>query len=182
MVPTKERYKWFAEKPDGSIVDMGGDLSGCSKFVLEPAEGVRLPRHEFNGIVFERRFCRNAVKSHFNAKDDLPGKIFWSVGSWEQKTTEDLTGCLKRGDFVGKGVDGEEWYLVGDVKPDRIILLTPYKGKTKVNGMMGRKIELMKMANTEMCCHCIICQDFKIWVNYSDGAVIITDKSTEINL
>lgn len=178
----KDRYVWKAIKPDGAVVDSGGDLSGCQSVVFEPAEGVRLPKHEFSGIEFESRFCRVMLKTHFNIRDELPGVIYWENGSMEQKTSEDLTAHIKRGDFVGKGVDGDDWYLVAEVFSDRLKLLTAYNGKSKPKGFRGIKIDIQKTGKSECYLHCLVCKDFKIWVDYQDGSVRITDKSQDIYL
>jgi len=43
---------------DGTIVTKGGDISGAVRVSVIPAEGVPLPRHDFIGLRFKRRFLK----------------------------------------------------------------------------------------------------------------------------
>jgi len=63
MPPLSERYSFEAEWPDGRIVTEGGDLKGCVRFSLIPAQGaVGLPRHDLAGVPMVRRFNRGFVR------------------------------------------------------------------------------------------------------------------------
>lgn len=57
-----EFYTWEAEKPDGTIVTEGGDLSGCVRFSLLPAPETGLPRHNIIGVEMIRRFGRGFIR------------------------------------------------------------------------------------------------------------------------
>jgi len=57
----KDNYKWEAQKPDGSIVNDGGDLVGCVRFSLIPSDP-RLPQHDVVGVEMVRRFCRGFIR------------------------------------------------------------------------------------------------------------------------
>lgn len=57
----QDRYKWEAERKDGSVVKTGEDLSGCVRFSLIPrAEG--LQPHALVGVKMQRRFCRGFIR------------------------------------------------------------------------------------------------------------------------
>lgn len=53
-----DRYAWEAEREDGLRIIKGGDLEGCVRVSLVPADGTGLPRHDFTGLPFKRRFGR----------------------------------------------------------------------------------------------------------------------------
>ena len=55
-------YNWQATRPDGSLLTEGGDLSGCVMVSLIPHERVLLPRHDFTGLRFIRRFGRGFLR------------------------------------------------------------------------------------------------------------------------
>jgi len=57
-----DHYTWEAEKPDGSIVTEGGDLAGCVRVSLLPADGSFLPRHDVVGVEIIKRFGRGFVR------------------------------------------------------------------------------------------------------------------------
>lgn len=159
----------------------GGDLSGCVRFSLLPADGVPLPRHDIVGVSMERRFCRGFVKAQLNNIETLPGKFFWKDGSCILKTSEDVTGQMKKGDLIGKGVAGERYYLVADVHSDRVELSEPYAGISKPKGFQAKKL-IPLGAPRRIYLHCIICAGHRIWINYSNGAVLVTAKDREIYL
>ena len=56
--PLDLKYTWEAEKPDGTVITSGGDLAGCARFSLIPAQGSLLPRHDITGVRMIRRFGR----------------------------------------------------------------------------------------------------------------------------
>jgi len=58
----QNRYTWEAERADGSIMTEGGELDGCIRFSLIPAEGENLPRHDIAGVPMIRRFGRGFVR------------------------------------------------------------------------------------------------------------------------
>lgn len=175
-------YLWEAETPAGEIVTKGGDLSGMVRFSLIPGPGVILPRHDFIGAPLVSRFCRVFKKTHFNTREDLPGQVFWEVGSQRQRTSEDLTGCLFPGDYVGKGVAQEDFYLVYSVSPGEILIGKHYVGKSLPRGGRGRKIDRKFNQTSEQRIHCITTADCRIWVNDATGAVLVTERDREVYL
>ena len=58
-----ERYRWEAEKADGTIISKGSDLVNCVRFSLIPAPGTYLQRHDVMGIKMLRRFGRGFVRA-----------------------------------------------------------------------------------------------------------------------
>lgn len=54
-------YRWEAEKESGEIIREGGDLSGCIRFSLIPANG-NLPGHDITGVPMIRRFGRGFIR------------------------------------------------------------------------------------------------------------------------
>lgn len=58
-----EFYTWEAERPDGSIMTEGGDLTGCVRFSLLPAAGANLTRHDVIGVNLINRFGRGFVRA-----------------------------------------------------------------------------------------------------------------------
>lgn len=175
-------YKWEAERADGSLFKKGAELDEAVRVSLIPDEGSGLPRHDLAGMVFKRRFCRVFQKTRFNRRLDLPGKIFWDNDSVIQKTTDDLRGLVQPGDFVGKGVAKELWYPVHEVRSDRLILLVPYRGKSKPQGMFGRMMKWSDMQPAGIYLHCIVCEGFRLWVNSSTGSAMITPEDQEVYL
>jgi hypothetical protein len=181
-VEIAERYRWEAETADGKILTRGEDLTQCVRFSLIPADGVRLPRHDIVDVPMLRRFCRGFLKTHFNPKQQLPGKVFWADGSVEQKTEVDLRAHIGPGDLIGKGVAGEKWYPVREVYEDRVVLLAPYAGHSKPRGMFARKIKAGIASQTRQYVHCVCCLGCRIWINYVTGTVLVTDRDREIYL
>ena len=98
-----ERYLWEATMPDGQTLNKGGDLSGAKMVSIIPhPEALMLPRHDFVGLPFVRRFARGFVR-----------------------------------------------------------------------GMGGGMKEYV---------HCIVCQDFRIYIRSLDGSVLITPPDYELYL
>lgn len=181
-------YTWEAEAADGTIIrtgpDVNGSLAGFSRYSLIPGPGVLLPRHDFIGAPLIRRFTRVFHKITFNSKEDLPGLVFWENGSMALATSADLREHLRRGDMVGKGVAGEDWYLVLRVTPETIHIATPYAGKSKPKGLRGRKIDrrVRQAAIGPKVLHCVELEGSRVWVDDVTGAVLVTDKDREVNL
>lgn len=184
----RNNYTWEAEAADGTVIikgpDATGSLAGFVRYSLIPGPGVLLPRHDFINAPLVRRFVRVFHKVSFNTKEDLPGLIFWKSDAQELETSEDLTAVLHPGDIVGKGVAGEDWYLVVRVTPTAIHLATPYRGKSKPKGMFGRKIDRqIRMAgNGPKVIHCVEMVGSRVWVDDATGAVLVTDQEREVNL
>lgn len=181
----QEVYRWEAEMADGSIrtdehdgVDRG-DLSRCIRFSLIPADGTGFPRHDITGVPMIRRFCRGFHKHRLNRKSDLPGLLFWLDGSRVMRTSEDWREILAPGDFIGKGVDGEQWYAVVSVSSDSVKIDRPYTGKSKPNGMFCRMMRSPIEEPVFVYLHCIVCAGFRIWVNYGTGSVKVTAQDHE---
>ena len=112
----------------------------------------------------------------------LPGVIFWENGADVLPTSEDLTGHLAIGDYVGKGVAGENWYMVADITPQQIMLLSPYQGITKKNGLPGRRLDPGYLQNSEQYVHCVEAHGSRFWVNYATGSVLVTPQDYELSL
>lgn len=62
MDDLQNNYTWEAEKADGTIIKEGGDLQGCIRFSLIPADNPFLPSHSIVGVPMERRFGRGFVR------------------------------------------------------------------------------------------------------------------------
>jgi len=182
MPDVKENYSWEAERPDGSIVLKGGDLAGCVRFSLIPIPISRLPRHDFVGIPLVKRFCRGFQKVRFAGKKPMPGLVFWVDGARKLKTSEDLTNHLSPGDYIGKGVAGDDWYKVLIIKSDYICLISPYHGKTKKNGMPGRRMAPESLKSGEQYVHCVESKTNRTWINYATGTVLVTPREYELYL
>ena len=182
IMQVQDRYRWEAEFEDGSIVTKGGNIAGCIRFSLIPQDGTGLPRHDFTCLDIESRHLSVFNKIKFVGKETLPGRIYWSNGDTIQRTSEDMTGVLEKGNYIGKGVAGEKWYLITMVEPDHIKLLTPYSGKTKLKGLPPRRLSTDAMAQKIHCFHCLTCKDFRLWVNHSTGTVVTTQKNYQLNL
>jgi len=58
-----DAYSWEAELADGTTIKDGGDLAGCVRFSLIPAEGTGLPRHDIIGVEMLHRFGRGFVRA-----------------------------------------------------------------------------------------------------------------------
>lgn len=186
MIDVRKNYTWEAVDADGNVVTKGpgdnGSLSGFVRFSLIPAPGLALPRHDIVGVKMIRRFCRAFIKTHFNSKEDLPGLIFWEDGVQRQKTSKDLTDYLKPGDFVGKGVAGDNWFMVREVQPVFIQLVDPYHGISKPQGLKGRKVSRELGERGFQYLHCIVLEHSRVWINYATGAVTVTEKDREVRL
>lgn len=58
----QDAYRWEAEKPNGELVTVGGDLSECHRWSLLPQrEG--LPRHDLVQVPMTRRFGRPFIRA-----------------------------------------------------------------------------------------------------------------------
>jgi len=55
-------YTWEAERKDGSVVTVGGELAGCVRFSLIPSIP-GLPRHDMIGVEMKRRFGRGFIRA-----------------------------------------------------------------------------------------------------------------------
>lgn len=181
-IDPRGNYRWEAQLRDGSIIDKGEDLSGCVRFSLIP-EISGLPRHDFINVPMVRRFASCFHKISFGGRETLPGVVFWTDRERILKTSEDLTGFLKPGDYIGKGVAGDNYYMVVDVSVGNVTLLAPYSGHTKTKGMPARKFDGTKMNQpTIKYVHCLEMENCRIWINAESGAVLVTDKDYKLNL
>lgn len=181
-------YRWEAEMADGSVVTGESpvadreDMTRCVCFRLLPSDGVPLPKHEIRGVKMARRFCRGFQKHVFHRKTELPGKLFWRDGADEMRVSEDWSGLLQPGDFIGKGVDGEQWYEVVSVDPDWVRIGRPYSGKSKPNGMFCRMMKRPADNPEFVYLHCVVCDGFRVWFNYGTGAALVTPVDHEYYL
>jgi len=173
----KEHYKWEAETADGEIITEGGDLRGCVRFSLIP-QIPGLPPLDVVGVPLVKRFCRSFSKTHINQRKKLPGLFYWEDGSRIVKTSEDITETLYPGSWIGKGVDGEDFYPVADVQPDHVRLVVPYRGNSKPNGMQAKQV-LRVGEQTEHYFHCVETKAVRLWVDYRTGRVLTTPKKYE---
>ena len=62
-------YYWEAVKPNGEIINKGGDLTGCVRFSLKSNNG--LPQHDIIGVRMKRRFMRRCIKIPLGGKKPL---------------------------------------------------------------------------------------------------------------
>lgn len=178
MMKFNERYRWEAESADGKLIIAGGDMAGAVRFSLIPASGTGLPRHDLAGVKMIRRFGRGFNKVKFN-NTKLEGRFFWENSSKILKTEISQVGKIEVGDFIGKGVAGETWHKVDEVFEDHITLSFPYLGKSKAKGMQAkRKIQFNPMEYVQ----CVVCENFRLWVRYSDGTVLISPVDFELYL
>lgn len=180
-----DNYQWEAEDGTGQVVTKGpgddGGLAGFVRFSLIPRSGLPLPRHDIIGTPMLRRFRRVFSKTRFNVREELPGKVFWEHGAVIQKTTEDLQAHVCPGDYVGKGVAGEDWYIVRAVHVDHLELAAPYAGKSKPKGLWCRKIARCFTEPENHLLHCVELADGRrIWVRDSSGAVLITGPDQDV--
>jgi len=184
----QELYRWEAEKRDGTIINKDNpiaekkDLSDCIRFSLIPAPGIPLPQHDIINVPMERHFARGIKKTILQDVSQLPGNLYWQDGATEMRTTEDWTTILKPGDLIGKGVKGDDWYRVRQVFSDKVVIEKPYKGFSKPNGMFCRARPNPDNIKLFIYLHCIVCRDFRIWINYENGAVLVYPKDQEVFL
>lgn len=61
-----DAYTWEAERADGSLITVGGDLTECVRFSLLP-QVLGLPRHDVVGVPMLRRFGRHLIRAMGNA-------------------------------------------------------------------------------------------------------------------
>lgn len=188
MMKIQDIYTWTAELADGEIitdaspVEKRWDLTDCVRFSMTPAAGSGFPAHEITGVPMVRRFCRGFHKHQFHRKTELPGKMFWKDGADVLAVSDDWRAVLEPGDFIGKGVDGEQWYEVTRVEPDRVHISRPYSGKSKPCGMFCRMIKKPSEAPLFVYLHCVVCRDFRVWINYVTGAAIVSGPDSEMYL
>jgi hypothetical protein len=184
----QENYKWQAELFDGSIVDekepdinKRGDMTNCAKFSLIPQSGVLLPQFDIVGVKMIRRFCRGFAGVNFAGKKELKGLFFWVKDSRTIKTSVSQVREVLPFDMIGKGIDGDEWYYVEKVEPDKITLFAPYKGATRPKGWRAIKL-IQQSVKADSYLHCIVCDTFRIYFNYANGATLVTPKDYELYL
>lgn len=188
VMQIQDIYTWAAEMADGTVItadspcENRGDLTECVRFALVPAEGIPFPKHEISGVKMVRRFCRGFHKHQFNRRFELPGKLFWTDGAARMRSTDDWRELLAPGDWIGWGVTGAVWYRVVDVGVDCVTIDPPYSGKTKVNGMFCRMMKNPVKAPTFIYLHCVECADFRVWLNYGTGGVMVTGRTEEVYL
>lgn len=175
-----EHYKWEAETHNGQIVQSGRNLRGCVRLSLIPCVP-GLPRHDFVGIQLRQRFCRGFFKTRLAGRQKLPGLLFWQKGSDIVRTSHDLTGNVKPGDFIGKGNAGRRWYAVRAVFSDHVILTSEYEGRSRPEGYQGFKFSGF-CRPYRFYFHCIETQGERIWVDASTGGIRVTPKNFELYL
>jgi hypothetical protein len=180
-------YTWEAETAGGEILTRGpgtdGRLADCVRISFLPGPGVPLPRHDLilpGGLI--RRFARKFIKTHFNTRETLPGVIYWNDGERVQKTSDDLRQLLKPGDYVGKGVAKEDFFMVHRITAAAIVLVSPYKGHSKPQGFRGKKVSQDTSRQTRHELQCVVCDGFRWWLNTSNGAVTLTPQDQEVHL
>jgi hypothetical protein len=171
-----DRYKWEAETSNGEIIAKGGDLTNCVRFSLIPADGVKLPRHDICGVPLKRRFMRMFKKIRFNdtaATEDVE----WEHGSFVINTFTNMKGLIRRGDLIQKRRPDELWYTVADVTENAIVITNPYQGKTK---KAPARVHVPK-PNDE-CLHCVVCENYRLYVKSTNGSALITPEDYEMYL
>jgi len=172
-----DQYKWEAEWPDKIIKTKGDNLKQAIRFSLLP-QVKGLPRHDFTGIKMVRRFGRGFQSIKFNQKKLLKGLFYWENESKILKTSKSLTGQLVKGDWVGKGVDGEQWYKITEVENKSLILQTPYKGHSKPRGMQAKKLIIGKPKNNYY--SCVVFEDHRAYISHLTGSVLLTPVDYEL--
>lgn len=172
---TQGRYRWEAELSDGTIITTKGDLSGAVRFSLIPSEKTGLPRHDLIGVPMRRRFARSFQKVAIG--QNIFCKLLWESGSCWVRTPDDLRKELSPGDMIRKNkiAKPEPWSMVVAVEAEQVQLARPYNGKTA----QFNTVKKNRTINTEYV-HCIVCDNFRIWIRSSDGAVLITPQDYEL--
>jgi hypothetical protein len=173
-------YRWEAEKEDGTVIAIGGDLAGCVRFSLIPAVA-GLPQHDLVGVKMISRFRRVFHKIHLNDFNDIPaGGLGWEEGSIIVKAFCDLRELIKPGYSIRQW--GPEdlcpWCLVMAVGLDRIIISEPYRGKSAEKCRSRYLLPRIPEESLE----CVVCEGFRMYVKSSTGAVLITPQAEEVYL
>lgn len=92
MVDPIEAYRWEAERGDGSLMTVGGDLTGCVRFSLIPQrEG--LPRHDFMrawGVAMLGRFVRRIQHSKRGMVEALHCLVCERARVWIRSTSGEV--------------------------------------------------------------------------------------------
>jgi hypothetical protein len=184
----QDAYRWEALMADKSVINADepdhrrrASLIGCVKFSLYPNEGLPLPQHDIVGVKMERHFCRGFIGITFNQKEELKGLFFWEHDSVVLRTSESQVGIVEPFQRVGKGIDGDDWHYVARETPEAIYLITPYMGKTKINGWRCiRLIEVEEKSNSYV--HCVVCDGCRMYFHYGNGSVLVAPYDYELNL
>lgn len=92
-----DRYSFEAEMPDGSVITTGGDLGGAVRVSIIPQNGTHLPRHDFIGQGFVRRFKRSFKRCPVGGFDKE--KYFAEI---ENRITESRIAAREARDLTGK--------------------------------------------------------------------------------
>ena len=175
-------YRWEAEKADGSIITSGADLTDCIRVSLIPQFKHSVPRHDFVGIPFKRRFARGFHKIKFHERNEIPGGLKWVNGSpiVETITNINLTAILQPGYYIRQAGPVElcPWYKIVEIIDNKICLEKPFVGETSAN---CPSLFYIPTINTEYL-HCIVCERFRIYVKSSNGTVLITPENYEVYL
>lgn len=82
---------------DGSVIATGGDLEGAVRVSIIPQEGTHLPRHDFIGQGFVRRFKRTFKRCPVGGFDKA--KYFAEI---EKQITESRIAAREARDLTGK--------------------------------------------------------------------------------
>jgi len=171
-----ESYKWEAEKKNGDVITLGGDLSNCIRFSLIPQ--IDIPKHDFVGIFMVRRFCRTFQKKSFGDLNNIPGGITWEKGSNLVKTHDDLRELIKSNYFIRQ--QGPEdlcpWCRVVKVEYNMIYIEYPYSGRSAINCNSRFSIPMLPIEHV----HCVVCLNERIYVKSSNGSILVTPKDYEL--
>lgn len=173
-----DNYKWEAILPTGEILTKGKDLRDCKSFSLIPNKVGWLPRHDLIEVPLISRFLRGFYKVRFGDNVNV-GPLTWEDGSRVVLTPTDLRDKISVGDLIQKKVIKEKdtWFKVLHISDNQIVLDKPYKGKTKFNESR-RNTPKSPMDYL----HCVICEHFRIYFRYSDGASFTVNKNYELYL
>ena len=168
-------YTWEAEQKDGSIMEKGENLSLTVRFSFLPSSPL-LPKHDIIGVKMERRFLRTFHKIRFNDTVRLPGRLYWEDGKSEVLLDENLQEYVKPGMMIKKStlLDTDR-YIVLLVEPHRLLLDRPYKGVTKKVFTLSRTPQ-----PNELKYHCVVCESHRVYLNDSNGQILITPKEYEL--
>ena len=184
----QNNYEWEAETFDHEVFNQKntqkdhpcfkGDLTDIARYSLRPKVS-GLPPFDIVNVRMERRFQKGFNSFRINDSINLQGLFFWTNNSPNLPTSHDLTSSLKPGDLIGKGVDGDGWYKVHQIVPFMIHLDRPYAGISKPEGWRCKKI-LHPYENSFKYFHVIVCDTFRIYINYETGAVMMTPKDYDL--
>lgn len=174
----QSRYKWEAELQDGAVITEGSDLSKAIRFSLIP-QIPSLPRHDIVGVRMVKRFSRGFKKSRFNDSSVLldEKKILWTDGSNIVEAPESLEGLVHPGQMVRRRNGEDLWHLVLAVEMNKLVLASPFSGLTKALPTLVQSVKL-----DEEYVHCLVAENFRMYVNSSNGVVLITPKDYELYL